>query len=88
MTEMAPRLAELGFTVVWLPPPTDSVSQEGYMPRDLYNLNCKYGTKEELKQCIEALHRHGIKCLGDAVLNHRCAQFQGPDGSGTSTRQA
>jgi len=80
MTEMAPRLAELGFTVVWLPPPTDSVSQEGYMPRDLYNLNCKYGTKEELKQCIEALHRHGIKCLGDAVLNHRCAQFQGPDG--------
>jgi hypothetical protein len=80
MTEMAPQMAEMGITVAWLPPPTDSVSQEGYMPRDLYNLNCKYGTKEELKTCIEALHKHGIKCLGDAVLNHRCAQFQGPDG--------
>lgn len=35
-------IADAGFTVIWLPPPTDSVSPEGYMPRDLYCLNSKY----------------------------------------------
>jgi len=35
---------------------------------------------EDLKQCVAALHEHGIKTLGDAVLNHRCAGLQGPDG--------
>lgn len=42
--EKASKLSELGFTVIWLPPPTDSVSPEGYMPRDLYNLNSRYST--------------------------------------------
>jgi hypothetical protein len=65
---------------VWLPPPTDSVSDEGYMPRDLYNLNSKYGSFEELKQAIKTLHDHNLSVLGDAVLNHRCAEFQGPNG--------
>jgi hypothetical protein len=38
----AKELSSLGFTIVWSPPPTDSVSPEGYMPRDLYNLNSRY----------------------------------------------
>lgn len=38
----AEELSSLGFTVIWLPPPTESVSPEGYMPRDLYNLNSRY----------------------------------------------
>ena len=80
VTELAPRLAECGFTIIWLPPPTQSVSDEGYMPGDLYDLNSKYGTVEDLRECVATLHSHGIKCLGDAVLNHRCAQFQGPEG--------
>ena len=80
VTELAPRLAECGFTVIWLPPPTHSVSDEGYMPGDLYDLNSKYGSVEDLRECVATLHSHGIKCLGDAVLNHRCAQFQGPEG--------
>ncbi|KAL0296925.1 UNVERIFIED_CONTAM: Alpha-amylase 3, chloroplastic [Sesamum radiatum] len=39
--EKTSKLSSLGFTVIWLPPPTDSVSPEGYMPRDLYNLNSR-----------------------------------------------
>lgn len=78
--KLAPTIAELGFTVIWLPPPTDSVSAEGYMPRDYYDLNSRYGTKEELQSCITALHNNGVMVLGDAVLNHRCAHFQGPEG--------
>lgn len=42
LQEKVEELASLGFTVVWLPPPTESISPEGYMPRDLYNLNSRY----------------------------------------------
>jgi len=42
LKEIASELASIGFTVVWLPPPTESVSPEGYMPKDLYNLNSRY----------------------------------------------
>ena len=80
VTDLAPRLKELGFTTIWLPPPTDSVSEEGYMPQDLYNLDSKYGSMRDLRACVAALHDCGIKSLGDAVLNHRCAGLQGPDG--------
>lgn len=73
---LAPTIAKLGFSVIWLPPPTDSVSQEGYMPRDYYVLDSRYGTKQELQACIQALHDNGVLVLGDAVLNHRCAHFQ------------
>ncbi|CAN0925896.1 Alpha-amylase 3, chloroplastic [Linum grandiflorum] len=78
--DKAKDIASLGFTVVWLPPPTDSVSPEGYMPRDLYNLNSRYGNIDELKDLVGTLHKSGIKVLGDAVLNHRCAQFQNQNG--------
>ncbi|XP_057777113.1 alpha-amylase 3, chloroplastic isoform X2 [Salvia miltiorrhiza] len=78
--EKASELASLGFTVIWLPPPTDSVSPEGYMPRDLYNLNSRYGDIDQLKNIVRKLHEVGIKVLGDVVLNHRCAQFQNQNG--------
>lgn len=42
LKEKAAYLSSLGFTVIWLPPPTESVSPEGYMPTDLYNLNSRY----------------------------------------------
>lgn len=42
LKDKAADLSSLGFTVIWFPPPTDSVSPEGYMPRDLYNLNSRY----------------------------------------------
>lgn len=41
LKEKAEEIASLGFTVIWLPPPTESVSPEGYMPKDLYNLDSR-----------------------------------------------
>ncbi|ERM99977.1 hypothetical protein AMTRI_Chr10g224780 [Amborella trichopoda] len=81
--ELAPKAADLshcGITAVWLPPPTESVAPQGYMPSDLYNLNSAYGTVDELKQCIEEFHSQDLLALGDVVLNHRCAQKQSPNG--------
>ncbi|XP_054809607.1 alpha-amylase 3, chloroplastic isoform X2 [Prosopis cineraria] len=76
----AAELASLGFTVVWLPPPTESVSPEGYMPKDLYNLNSRYGSIDELKDLVKRFHEVGIRVLGDAVLNHRCAHYKNQNG--------
>ncbi|TKY65101.1 Alpha-amylase 3 [Spatholobus suberectus] len=81
--ELAAKTADLshcGVTAVWLPPPTQSVSPQGYMPSDLYNLNSSYGSVEELKYCIEEMHSQDLMALGDVVLNHRCAQKQSPNG--------
>lgn len=50
LQENAAKLALLGFSVIWLPPPTDSVSPEGYMPTDLYNLNSRYCNTINLKR--------------------------------------
>lgn len=69
-------IVQAGFTVVWLPPPTDSVSPQGYMPRDLYSLDSKYGSEKDLKALIQRFQSKGVKVLGDAVLNHRCASEQ------------
>ncbi|KAJ7943526.1 Alpha-amylase [Quillaja saponaria] len=80
LKEKAAELASLGFTVIWLPPPTESVSAEGYMPKDLYNLNSRYGNIDELKDLVKRFHEVGIRVLGDAVLNHRCAQYQNQNG--------
>ncbi|KAE9614634.1 putative glycosidase [Lupinus albus] len=80
LKEKATELASLGFTVIWLPPPTESIAPEGYMPKDLYNLNSRYGTIDELKDVVKEFHKVGIKVLGDAVLNHRCAHYQNKNG--------
>ncbi|KAI3467396.1 hypothetical protein Pfo_024059 [Paulownia fortunei] len=80
LLEKASELSSLGFTVIWLPPPTDSVSPEGYMPRDLYNLSSRYGNIDQLKILVRRLHEVGIRVLGDVVLNHRCAQYQNQNG--------
>ncbi|XP_073269972.1 alpha-amylase 3, chloroplastic isoform X2 [Primulina huaijiensis] len=78
--EKASELSSLGFTVIWLPPPTDSVSPEGYMPTDLYNLNSRYGNIDQLKLLVKRFHEVGMKVLGDVVLNHRCAQYKNQNG--------
>ncbi|XP_031402932.1 alpha-amylase 3, chloroplastic isoform X2 [Punica granatum] len=80
LKEKAKQLSSLGFTIIWLPPPTESVSPEGYMPKDLYNLNSRYGTIDELRDLVKNFHEVDIKVLGDAVLNHRCAHYKNQNG--------
>ena len=80
LSNMASEFAAAGFTAVWMPPMSNSVSKQGYLPRDLYDLNSAYGTAEELKACIDALRDNGLKPIADIVINHRCAHEQGSDG--------
>ena len=69
-------MASVGFTALWLPPPSDSVSEQGYLPRDLYNLNSRYGSEGDLRDCISVLHENDLKVIADIVINHRCAHNQ------------
>ncbi len=80
IAEMAPDFASSGFTAIWLPPVSDSVSKQGYLPRDYYDLNSQYGTEAELREMIKILQDNGLKPIADIVINHRCAHYQGDDG--------
>jgi Alpha amylase, catalytic domain len=69
-------MQDLGVTQLWLPPPSNSVSRQGYLPGQLYDLNTPYGTKEELMALLKQVRSAGIAPLADIVINHRCADKQ------------
>jgi alpha-amylase len=78
----AGRLADLGFTAVWLPPAAKgcdgihSIGYDLYDPYDLGEFNqkgsvrTKYGTKDELLAAIKAVHGAGMQVYLDIVHNH------------------
>lgn len=76
----AGQIRDAGFNAVWLPPPTDSVSDQGYLPRDLYNLNSFYGAEGDLRRCVQVMKDHDICPVADIVINHRCAGRQDESG--------
>ena len=53
---------------------------QGYLPGQLYNLNSKYGNKEELQALLKAFKEAGVVTLADIVINHRCADAQDENG--------
>lgn len=59
------------FDAIWLPPPSDAASTEGYLPRQLNLLNSKYGTEAQLRSMLSTLRTNNIKTLADIVINHR-----------------
>lgn len=78
----ADHLKEIGVTGVWIPPCFKATSpfDTGYGCYDLYDLGefdqkgslpTKYGTKDELLKCIDALHDREIQVYADVVLNHK-----------------
>ncbi len=67
--ENADHIKQAGFTWVWFPPPSDSVAPQGYMPRRWNVLHTAYGSEEELRAAIQALHP--VRAMADVVVNHR-----------------
>jgi len=80
LSEQAKTIADAGISAVWLPPPSASVSPQGYLPTDLYNLNSQYGSEGELRACLRTMHDADLKVIADIVINHRCAAAQSDDG--------
>ncbi|KIY65864.1 glycoside hydrolase family 13 protein [Cylindrobasidium torrendii FP15055 ss-10] len=80
--EEIPRLAELGITHVWLPPPNKAAATDGrgYDAYDLWDLGefeqkgsivTRWGTRDEFLSACKKAKQHGIAILIDAVLNHK-----------------
>lgn len=79
----AADLADIGVTMVWLPPAYKATSGEtsvGYDCYDLYDLgefdqknsrSTKYGSKDEYIHAIKSLQEQGITVMADVVINHK-----------------
>lgn len=99
-----PRLGELkdlGITTLWLMPihPIGVEGRKGvlgspYAVMDYYGINPNYGTKNDFKDLVHAVHANGMKIILDVVANHTSPDnawmdehsdwyTQGPDGEPT-----
>jgi alpha-amylase len=79
----AKKLADKGFTAMWLPPAYKGLSGKsdvGYGVYDLFDLGefdqkgsirTKYGTKKQYLDAIGAIHQAGMQVYADTVLNHK-----------------
>ncbi|MBP1616243.1 MAG: putative alpha-amylase precursor [Bacteroidetes bacterium] len=87
LKEDAVNLHQLGITAVWIPPAYKASEQknQGYAAYDLYDLGefyqketirTKYGTKAELIDAIEELHKYRISVYLDVVFNHKIGADQ------------
>ncbi|MFN5735741.1 MAG: alpha-amylase family glycosyl hydrolase [Flavobacteriales bacterium] len=81
LTELAPRLKQLGIDAVWIPPTIKNAGTNsvGYSPFDHYDLGDKFqknsvktrmGDKDELLRMMAVMKANGIDVIQDIVLNH------------------
>ena len=71
------RIRDLGTDVIWLLPihPIGIQGKKGtlgcpYANRDYRTVNPEYGTMEDFKDLVDAIHERGMKCIIDVVYNH------------------
>ena len=71
------RIRELGTDIIWLMPvhPVGEVGKKGpmgcpYAIKDYRAVNPEYGTLEDFKALVDAIHAQGMKCIIDVVYNH------------------
>jgi alpha-amylase len=72
----------LGVTAIWLTPFVEQIhgsvdegtgktyGYHGYWTRDWTAVDPALGTRDDLRELVDAAHRHGIRVLMDAVINH------------------
>lgn len=73
---------DLGINAIWMTPIVEQIHGgtdegtgvtygfHGYWTKDWTNIDPNYGTKEDLKNLVDAAHKKGIRILLDAVINH------------------
>ena len=71
------RLRALGTDIVWLMPihPIGKEGRKGtlgspYAISDYRAVNPEYGTEEDLRHLVDAIHQRGMQCIIDVVYNH------------------
>ncbi len=71
------RIRDLGVDIIWLMPihPIGVAERKGrdgspYANKDYRTVNPEYGTMQDLKSLVDAIHDRGMKCIIDVVYNH------------------
>ncbi len=68
-----PYIQALGFDAIWISPVVEQVgegSYHGYWASDLYKVNSRFGSEEDLKALVRECHARGIWVMVDVVANH------------------
>jgi glycosidase len=72
-----PRLKELGVGIIWLMPihPIGELNRKGslgsyYSVKDYFDTNPEFGTKDDFRDLVNAIHDHGMYVILDWVANH------------------
>lgn len=68
----------MGFDAIWISPVVKQLPQTtgygqaytGYWQQDLYSLNSHFGTTNDLKELVNAVHTRGMFLMLDIVVNH------------------
>jgi len=69
------HIKELGIDVIWLSPVFMSpMKDNGYDVSDYRAVNPMFGTLDDLKKLVDAVHARGMKIISDIVLNHTSDQ--------------
>lgn len=67
-------LEDLGITTVWLNPVLENRMPEGsyhgYATTDYYKVDPRFGSNEDYRQLVDALHQKGMKIVMDMIYNH------------------
>lgn len=77
VVKQVPELRKLGVTVLWTMPihPIGKLNRKGtlgspYSVRDYYKINPEYGTLDDFKELVKAVHQAGMHIIIDLVINH------------------
>ncbi len=70
ITEKLDYLHDLGINVLWLNPIFPSPTHHGYDATDLFSIEPRLGTLEDLRVLIDATHARGMRVILDFVPNH------------------
>lgn len=71
------RIKALGTDIIWFMPihPVGEKAKKGelgspYANKDYRAINSEFGTMEDFKSVVNAIHKKGMKCIIDVVYNH------------------
>ena len=65
-----PYLNNLGITALWISPFYKTSAYHGYHITDFYHVDSHFGTLEDIKDIINAVHEHDMHIIADFVPNH------------------
>lgn len=69
------ELVDLGITGIYLTPIFVAKSNHKYDTIDYMEIDPQFGTKEDLRDLVDACHDRGIRVMLDAVFNHSGYEF-------------